>query len=155
MASRQIVSVVGNRRKMLKSGLVAAGAVAAVGMTRVVTAQESTPVAGNSLIGAYAVSRTYVTATEANLDELKDKVQNGYVPIIEKVDGFLLYTIMYNSETRVWTAIAYFNNPEGAAASTEAAADYVVSADLGSYFEDPSPLVSDGEVIIASAMLNS
>ena len=123
----------------------------AAGMVGVASSQatDATPVA-DTLDGAYAVIRQYVTAVNADVDELISKVAGGYVPIISAVDGFLLYTIVYNTETRAWTAIAYFTSHDGADASTAAAADFVVSANLASYFEAPKPVVTDGGVIITA-----
>ena len=62
--------------------------------------------------------------------------------------GFATYTILLNDTTRIWTAISVFDNPESAQASTDAAADYVVENELGSYFVDPAPTVVEGQVII-------
>ncbi|MCC6943751.1 MAG: hypothetical protein IT335_04180 [Thermomicrobiales bacterium] len=137
------------RRDLMKAG---AGALAALAGARTVTsvrAQDGTPEvpAGRDLNGHYGVTRTYVVAEDADLDALIAIVEE-YATIIAASPGFAAYSILYNDETRVWTAVSLFDTAEHAAASTESAASFVAEHDLGGYFEDPAPVVVDGRVII-------
>ena len=150
MSNKNLALSVSDRRTVMKAGAGILGTLIGLNMVSTAVAQDGTPEAGHSLAGTYAVVRTYQMVEDADTDALVEIVQNGYVPIIEEVEGFLLYTTLYNEDTHVWTAIAYFTDKAGSDASTEAAADYVVSADLGSYFVDPSPEVIDGTVNVAA-----
>jgi hypothetical protein len=138
-----------DRRDLLKGGAGALAAIAGFGMVSIVRAHEGTPAAAGSrdLNGYFGVTRRYVVAPDADVEELIAKVE-GFVEIISATPGFAAYTILYNETTRVWIAVSLFDNAESAQASTEAAADYVAENDLGSYFVDPQPTVEDGQVIV-------
>jgi len=138
-----------NRRDLVKAGGGVFAALAGMSLVSSVRAQDGTPeaVEGRDLNGHYGITRTYVVAEGADLDALIEIV-NGYAEIISASPGFATYSILYNDETRVWTAVALFDTAENAQASTESAAAFVEENDLASYFEEPTPVVVEGRVII-------
>jgi hypothetical protein len=138
-----------DRRDLVKAG---AGVLAALGGLRVVTslhAQDGTPspVAGRYLNGHFGVTRSYVVKEDADVDALISSAE-GYADIVASIEGFATYAIFYNDATRVWTAVVIFDTQEHAEASTTAAADYVDEQRLGAYFENPSPVVVEGRVVV-------
>jgi hypothetical protein len=137
------------RREVVKAGGGLLAMLAGLGVVRIATAQDATPAADGSrdLNGYYGITRSYVVAEGADVPELIGKVE-GFVDIISAIPGFTAYVILLNESTRVWTAMSLFEDAESAQASTDAAADYVVENELGGYFENPSPTVVDGTVII-------
>ena len=138
-----------SRRIVAKAGAGALGALIG-GNLLSASAQDATPEAMESLDGAYCVVRTYSILEDTDMGELYQTIYDGYVPIVESIDGFLLYAIVYNEETRVLNAIAYFTNKESSDASTEAAADFNASANLVQYFEEPLPIVNDGIIGVSA-----
>jgi hypothetical protein len=142
-------SEMSGRREVVKASAGALAMLTGLGVVRVATAQEATPspVGGRDLNGYYGITRTYVVAEGANVPELISKVE-GFVDIVSVLPGFAAYVILLNESTRIWTAISLFENPESAEESTNAAAEYVVGNDLGGYFEEPTPVIVDGTVIV-------
>jgi hypothetical protein len=134
---------------VVKAGTGALAMLAGLGVVSIATAQEATPspVGGRDLNGYYGITRTYVVAEGADVPELIGKAE-GFVDIVSAIPGFAAYVILLNESTRIWTAVSLFENPESAQASTDAAAEYVTDNDLGGYFEDPSPAIVDGTVIV-------
>lgn len=136
-----------NRRDLIKAGGGVFAALAGMSLVTRVSAHDGTPEAGRDLNGHYGITRTYVVAEDADLDTLIGIV-NEYAAIIAASPGFDSYSILYNDETRVWTAVALFDTAENAQASTESAAAFVEEHALGSYFEAPTPVVVEGRVIV-------
>lgn len=150
MTSNLVIGGSRDRRDVVKAGAgVLAAMVAGTGLVSDAAAQEATPPAagGRDLNGFFGITRSYTVAEDADVQALIEKVL-GFVEIISAVPGFASYVILYNDETRVWTAVSIFDNAESAQASTDAAAEYVEANDLGGFFVDPSPAVVEGTVII-------
>jgi hypothetical protein len=138
-----------DRRDLVKAG---AGILAALGGLRVVAsvhAQEGTPspVGETSLEGHFGVIRTYSVKADADLDALIASA-DGFAALIAETPGFAAYVILYNDETRIWTAVSLFDTQENAQASTAAAADFVEAEGLAEHFEDPSPVVVEGRIVV-------
>ncbi|MGD9710486.1 MAG: hypothetical protein AB7V46_00260 [Thermomicrobiales bacterium] len=138
-----------NRRDLVKAGSGVFAALAGVSLVSRGRAQDASPEAatGRDLNGYYGVTRTYVVVENADLEALVAVVE-GYAALISQSPGFAAYSILYNDETRVWTAFALFDTAENAQASTDSAASFVQENDLGSSFEDPTPVVVEGRVIV-------
>lgn len=138
-----------NRRELAKVGGGVFAALAGMSVLTSVRAQESTPeaMAGRDLNGHYGITRTYVVKEGVDLEPLIAIVEE-YADIISASPGFDAYVILYNDETRVWTALSLFDTAENAQASTESAAEFVQEHDLGGNFEDPNPVIVEGRVII-------
>ncbi len=138
-----------NRRELAKVSGGVFAALAGMGVLTSVRAQDSTPeaVGGRDLSGHYGITRTYVVAEGADLDTLIGIVEE-YAAMIAESPGFDAYSILYNDETRVWTAVSLFDTAENAQASTDAAAAFVQEKELASYFDESTPVIVEGRVII-------
>ncbi len=147
MNNRPTTLTAPNRRDLVKAGGGVFAALAGISLVTRVSAQDGTPAAGRDLDGHYGITRTYVVAEDADLDALIEIV-NEYAAMIAESPGFDAYSILYTDETRVWTAVALFDTAENAQASTESAAAFVEEHALGSYFDEPTPVVVEGRVIV-------
>jgi hypothetical protein len=141
-----------DRRQVLKAGAGTLAALASLGVVSVARARESSPEADDmgGLRGQYGITRTYTLTPEADMDELITKVE-GFVEIISTTPGFTAYLIILDREDRIWNAVSIFDTAEHANASTEEAAEYVAANELASYFIDPTPTITEGEIVIAAS----
>src|SRR5919112_6549300 len=93
------------RRVALKlAGGAALLAFAGAGSGRAALAQEASPVAspagGNGLNGKYVVIRIRRVKPDRSADELMTLIQEGFVPLLQEVPGFIWYGAGVNPETR-------------------------------------------------------
>ena len=123
---------------------VAAGLLAAVGLNRTSTqraaAQTATPPAGAS---AYTVIRRYQLLPDASMDELVERVNTGFVPIISQIQGFQEYLFVDAGEGAHLT-ISLFDDSGGAEQSTQNAASW--AAENVAALIEGSPQVTTGWV---------
>jgi hypothetical protein len=117
------------RRVALKlAGGAALLAVAGAGPDRAVLAQEASPIAspagGNGLNGKYVVIRIRTVKPDRSADELMGLIQEGFIPLLEDVPGFIWYVAGANSETRDFFSVGVFEDEAGAAESTRRAAEW-------------------------------
>lgn len=136
-----------NRREALRAGGGLLAALAAIGLGGRVIAQEASPVA-NGAIGRYVVIRTRTVKPDKQHEELVTINETQFVPIIKAIPGFVSYTVIYNAESRAWTAISVYTDKAGADASTQAAADFIANSVVNTYWVDPAPVVVDGTIIV-------
>ena len=92
----------------------------------------------------YASVRRY-GIDPASLDELKGRVEEGFVPIVSGVPGFVAYYVVSSGDGEV-VSINIFENKAGADESTRRAADWV-GENLASLLPN-APEVAAGEVIV-------
>jgi hypothetical protein len=71
----------------------------------------------------YAVVRSYHFDPSAS-EEISQKVQNGYVPLLKQAKGFIAY-YWIDSSAGTGSAVAVFESKDGAEESTRLAAEYV------------------------------
>ena len=83
-------------------------------------------------------------------DELIEKVQNGFVPIISKASGFLGYYVVDAGDGRL-ASISVFQDKAGAEESTRTAADWV-SKNIADLVEGPPDILSGETRVEANAM---
>ena len=112
------------RRLALKlAGGAALLAFAGAGPGRAALAQEASPVAspagGNGLNGKYVVIRIRTVKPDRSADELMALIQDGFVPLVEDVPGFIWYVAGANPETR-GQPVGVFEDEAGAAESSRA-----------------------------------
>ena len=93
---------------------------------------------------AFVSIRQYEGLNPDNLAELTSRTAEGFVPIINQVDGFIGYFTM-TQDTRL-AAITIFDTAENASASNAAAADFVAENFVDS-LPNP-PVISEGVVDI-------
>ena len=121
------------------AGLLAATGFAGSTMQRV-GAQTATPPAGAS---AYTVIRRYQLLPEASMDDLVERVNTGFVPIISQIEGFQEYLFVDAGEGAHLT-ISLFDDPGGAEQSTQNAARWAAE-NVATLIEGP-PQVTTGWV---------
>jgi hypothetical protein len=95
-------------------------------------AQEASPVAspagGEDLNGKYVVVRLRTVKPDRSADELLAMIQEGLVPLLEEIPGFIWYVAGVNPETNALFSVGVFADEAGAAASTQRADEW---GDLG------------------------
>jgi heme-degrading monooxygenase HmoA len=82
------------------------------------------------------------TVRQGTVEELIRRVQDGFVPIVRNMPGFRGYYLV-NGGPEVLIAISVFDNADGALASNEQAADWVLDSTTG------RPEVIVGDVVIS------
>jgi hypothetical protein len=130
-------------------GLALAGL--ALGLGRPIVAQEATPGPTDDaeLVDRYGVIRVRKLKADRSAEELTVLVQEGFVPLLREVPGFVSYAILWNAETRDWAAISLFADRAGAAESNARAAAW--GAESGAIdFTEGDPLVVEGTVVVAA-----
>jgi hypothetical protein len=119
---------------------------------RAALAQEASPVAspagGNGLLGKYVVIRIRRVKPDRSADELMALIQDGFVPLLEEVPGFIWYVAGANPETRDFFSVGVFADKAGAAESTRQAAEW---GKLGTAdFVEGDPTVYEGVIGVAA-----
>ena len=103
-------------------------AFAGAGSGRAALAQEASPVAspagGNGLNGKYVVIRIRAVKPDRSADELMALIQDGFVPLVEDVPGFIWYVAGADPETRGQFSVGVFADEAGAAESNRRAAEW-------------------------------
>ena len=118
------------------AGLLASLALAGNGAW-LVAAQSATPPQG---AGSYIVIRRYQLLPDASIDELVQHVEEGFVPIISQIPGFVEYFLVDGGDG-AHLSISVFQNPESAEESTRAAADWA-AATVAGMLEGPPEVVT-------------
>jgi hypothetical protein len=100
----------------------------------------------------YAAIRRYEIPNSDEADELTRHLNEGFLPIISEVAGFVAYYAVYEGEFSglyegdvVLTTVSVFEDLAGAQRSTDAAAEYV-KQNLASLLPQ-IPTVTVGEVV--------
>ena len=110
--------------------LLAGGVIAAA-------AQEDSPAAGTPAAGhAFLTIRQYQFAPGRTMAELAPLIENGFMPIMGRVPGFLDYYLVETSDGVV--SISVFADETGAEESTRRAADFVRQNLTGFYLGPPT-----------------
>jgi len=92
----------------------------------------------------------YYQADPPSVDEVVRRVQEGFVPLIRDIQGFVSYFILVPSEREdEIVAVSVFEDRQGAEESNEKAADWV--AQNLSELLRPAPEFADGEVVVYEA----
>ncbi len=91
----------------------------------------------------YTAIRRYTATDSSVLDEIVQRVENEFVPMMRESDGFVAYSLFLTGGTGLVT-ISVFEDQAGAEASTAQARDWV-NANLAHFFHG-SPQVDAGEV---------
>lgn len=117
-----------SRRGVLKlAGAAALLVAAAPGASQAALAQDATPVASptaDTLLGKYLVIRTRTVKPDRSVEELLTLVQQGYVPLVQEIPGFILYVSGADAETHGQYSIGVFEDEAGAAESTRRAREW-------------------------------
>jgi hypothetical protein len=72
----------------------------------------------------YMVVRKYQTKPEASIEEIVQRVQEGFVPIISQTPGFVAYHIVDTGRATI-ASVTLFQDKAGADESTRRASDWV------------------------------
>ena len=98
----------------------------------------------------YATIRRYVPKTGAvskrDLDDLRHRIEDGFLPIIQEVQGFHCYYAVNVGDKELVT-IGLFDNKNGATESTRRAADFVKKDPMKDQLG--SPEIIEGELLVA------
>ncbi|MFM9106211.1 MAG: hypothetical protein ACKOWF_05885 [Chloroflexota bacterium] len=136
-------------RRVFSAGLLAAAFGA--GLTRAASAQDATPAAGSGAETAgHIVVRLWTLAPGTDYAEFARKVEEGYLPIIQAIEGFVSYYFA-NPGDGQHLAVAVFTSKAGADASTAAAMDWS-AANLQGVLEG-APEVIEAEIWISATPL--
>jgi hypothetical protein len=141
------------RRDAIKlAGGAALFAFAGSSSLRAALAQEASPVAspagGDGLNGKYVVIRLRTVKPDRSADELMALIQDGFVPLVEDVPGFIANFSGVNPETREQFSVGVFADEAGATESTRIAAEW---GELGAAdFVEGDPTVYEGVVGVAA-----
>ena len=102
----------------------------------------------------YAAIRRYEIPNPDTVDELTQRLKEGFLPLISEVPGFVAYYAVYEGEFSglyegdvVLTTVSIFEDLAGAQRSTDAAADYV-KENLATLLPQ-APAVTVGDVVVA------
>ncbi len=91
----------------------------------------------------YVAIRRYQMVESASVDEVLQRVKDGFIPIIKDGPGFLAYFVLDSGGGTV-TSVSIFEDREGAEASISGAAEWV-RENLASLFPNPPEIIA-GEV---------
>ncbi|MBW3633037.1 MAG: hypothetical protein KY456_08405 [Chloroflexi bacterium] len=124
----------------------AAGLLASVGLkgagTQHASTQSAAPPAGAS---AYIVIRRYQLLPDAAMDDLVERVDEGFVSVVSQIPGFQEY-LFVDAGNGAHLTISLYDDPSGAEQSTRDAADWAAEA-VAELIEGP-PEVTTGWVRI-------
>lgn len=84
---------------------------------------------------------------QGNRLEINTKINQGFVPLISKINGFVDYYCLFPDKTSL-ISVSVFQDEKGCNESVEAAADFV-SENLAKYFQG-KPEIFSGEVFAHS-----
>lgn len=96
----------------------------------------------------YATIRRYVPKTPTTkqvVDDLKHRIEDGFLPIVQEVRGFHSYAAV-NVGTKEIVTIGIFEDKNGATESTRRAAEFVQKDPLKDQLGKPEVL--EGEVLV-------
>lgn len=93
----------------------------------------------------YAVIRRWNIKDISDLDEIVRLAQEGFVPLIKQVPGFVAYHLV-NAGNNTVVTFSLFHDKAGAEQSTRTAASWV-QQNLAQYVQG-TPEVTSGEVVI-------
>ncbi len=97
----------------------------------------------------YTAIRRYTLTDSSVLDEIVQRVENEFVPMMRGSEGFVAYSLLSTGGTGLVT-ISVFQDQAGAEASTAKAREWV-NANLA-HFVQGSPQIDAGEVrVLATA----
>lgn len=130
-------------RRVAMPRLGAAAIVAAFGARQVASAQarQATPAAGSA---GYLVTRRYRLKPGATYEELTRRINEGFVPIIREVPGFIEYLLVEPGDG-THLAVSIFVDQAGADESTQRARGWAEEA-VGELVELPAFDVVGGPV---------
>jgi hypothetical protein len=113
-------------------------------------AQEASPEAETSRVGAYAVVRSRKLKPDSSIDELSAAIRDGLMPQIEQIPGFIDYYVIQNFGTLERASVSIFTDKEGADASSKVAGEFLNGQGLAGLYEDIDPVITEGEIVVAS-----
>jgi hypothetical protein len=122
-------------------GLLASAGFRGTSMQRA-AAQPATPPADTS---AYSVIRRYQLLPDASMDDLVERVNAGFVPIVSRIPGFQEY-LFVDAGDGAHLTISLYDDPSGAEQSTQDAARWAAQ-NVAALIEGP-PQVTTGWVRI-------
>jgi hypothetical protein len=106
----------------------------------------ATPVA-DGLEGKYVAMRSRKLVDAAAADALIDMIQDGFVPLVSSVPGFVAYLVATNEETLDQVAVGVFEDKAGADESTARAAEWGTQGAIE--LTPGDPVVFEGELMLA------
>jgi hypothetical protein len=98
----------------------------------------------------YATIRRYTprtgTVSKGDLDDLRHRIQDGFLPLVQEIQGFHCYYAVNVGDKELVT-ISLFDDRNGAAESTRRAADFVKKDPMKDQLG--SPEILEGELLVA------
>jgi hypothetical protein len=139
--SRRAITRFTRRAAMPWLGAVAMAAAFGVRGAADVQARQATPSTGSA---GYLVTRRYRLKPDASYEELTRRVNEGFVPIISEVPGFIEYLLVEPGDG-THLAVSIFTDQSGAEESTRRASGWAEEA-VGELVELPAFEVVGGPV---------
>lgn len=96
----------------------------------------------------YATIRRYTpktAATKETIDDLKRRIEDGFLPIVQEIRGFHTYGAL-NVGNKEVVSISIFEDKEGATESTRRAAEFVQKDPMRDQLGKPEVL--EGELLV-------
>jgi hypothetical protein len=109
----------------------------------------ASPVTGDGLLGNYLVVRIRTVKPDRSADELMTLIQDGFVPLVEEIPGFVWYVAGADPETRGQFSVGVFADEAGAAESTRLAAEWGQQSGAADFVEG-DPAVYEGTIGVAA-----
>lgn len=131
-------------RRMALAGISGGAALAALSMLsmRIGVAAQSEPATPESGTGGnYMVIRQYQLAEGVDVTEMIQLIQDGFVPIIRQVQGFVAYYYLLDEEDGTTASISIFVDRAGSEESTLQAASWIEENFEGFYQGPPAVMV--------------
>jgi hypothetical protein len=109
---------------------------------------EATPTSDGSVAEGYVVVRSRKVKPDRSAAELMELIEDGFVPLVEGVTGFIAYLAVANEETRDQFSIGIYSDEAGAHETTSLAVEW--GEEGAADFVEGDPIVIEGALAIAA-----
>jgi len=121
------------------------------GISEAARARSATPAAGEESATEYAIARIRTVKPEFSAAELARVVNEGFLPIVQTVPGFIAYFVLANDAARTWVSIGVFTDKAAADESTRRAIEF---GRQGTHdWVDGDPIIVEGPIDPASTVM--
>ena len=104
----------------------------------------STPAPASDLLGKYVVIRLRQPSPDWKVEEVMHLIGEGYIPLVEKIPGFIAYFGSADAETGGQAYITMFDDKAGTEESTRVAGEWLKANNYTFFTGDPT--LAEGEI---------